>query len=145
MPHRILSCLREFYEKFDQPMMDRPKLIDAERRKLRMRLLEEAYHEYRYAERGEDLVKIAESLGAMLYVIGGTSLEYGLPLKELFLEIHRANLTKIGVDGSAITREDGKVMKGPNYTKPDIAKVICDALYPEEDEDVQCSKSVLTK
>lgn len=145
MPHRIMSCLLEFYEKFDQPIMDRPKLIEEDRRRLRMRLLEEAYHEYRYAERGEDLVKIAESIGAMLYVIGGTSIEYGLPLHDIFLETHRSNMTKMGPEGDKYIREDGKIMKGPNFNKPDIAKVICDALYPEDDEAVECSKTVSTK
>ena len=104
-----------------------------ERRKLRMKLLEEEYHEYRYAERGNDLVKVADALADMLYIIGGTALEYGIPLDKIFLEVHRSNMTKLDENGQPVIREDGKIMKGPAYTKPDVAKIICDALYPEED------------
>ena len=106
----------------------------AERRKLRMKLLEEEYHEYRYAERGNDIVKIADALADMLYIIGGTALEYGIPLDKIFLEVHRSNMSKLDEYGNPAIREDGKIMKGPNYVKPDIAKIICDALYPEEEE-----------
>lgn len=133
MPHRVLSCLREFYESFNQPVQDMPMFPLPERRKLRMKLLEEEYHEYRYAERGNDFVKVADALADMLYIIGGTALEYGIPLDKIFLEVHRSNMTKLDENGQPIIREDGKIMKGPNYTKPDIAKIICEALYPEED------------
>lgn len=136
MPHRVLSCAREFYRKFDLPSRDTPQLIDDKRRRLRMKMLEDEYHEYRYAERGNDLVKIADALADMMHVIGGTALEYGLPLDKIFLEIHKSNMTKIGEDGKAIVREDGKIMKGPNYMKPDIVKIICAATYPEEDKNV---------
>lgn len=136
MPHRILSCLREFYESFNQPVQDTPLLPLPERRQLRMKLLEEEYHEYRYAERGNDLVKIADSLADMLYVIGGTALEYGLPLDKIFLEVHRSNMTKLGADGNPLIREDGKIMKGPNFKKPDVAKIVCEALYPEPEPHV---------
>ena len=129
MPHRILSCLREFHDRFNQPTQDRPMLVDSKRRQLRMKLLEEEYHDYRYAERGDDIIKIADALAGMLYVIGGTALEYGLPLDKLFLEIHRSNMTKLDDNKRPIIREDGKVLKSPNYIKPDIAQVICEALY----------------
>lgn len=133
MPHRVLSCLKEFYEAFDLPVQDEPVLPIKDRRKLRMKLLEEEYHEYRYAERGDDLVKIADALADMLYIIGGTALEYGIPLDKIFLEVHRSNMSKLGKDGKPILREDGKILKGPDYTKPDIARVICEHLYPEEE------------
>lgn len=133
MPHRVLSCVREFYATFDQPTRDTPKLIDKKRRRLRMKLLEEEYHEYRYAERGNDLLKVSDALADMLYIIGGTALEYGLPLDKIFLEIHRSNMSKLDEDGKAIVREDGKIMKGPNYSRPDIVSILCEAMYPDED------------
>jgi len=136
VPHRVLSCVKEFYEQFDLPVQDMPMLPVQERRRLRMKLLEEKYHDYRYAERGRDLLKIADALGDMMYVIGGTALEYGLPLDRIFLEIHRSNLTKVDENGRPIFREDGKLMKTPQYSKPDIAQIICDALYPERKEEL---------
>ena len=131
MPHRVLSCVREFCLAFDQPQQDTPQLADDERRRIRMRQLEDKYHDYRYAERANDLVKISESLADMLYVIGVTALEYGIPLDTIFLEVHRSNMTRLGVDGRAIVREDGKIMKGPNYKKPDVVAILCEATFPD--------------
>lgn len=136
MPHRIISCVREFMWAFEQTEHKHPQLLSVEKRKLRMKMLEDEYHEYRYAERAGDIVKTAEALAEMLYVIGGTALEYGLPLDKIFLEIHRSNMTKLGDDKMPILREDGKIMKGPHYVKPDIATIICAAKYPDSEEDL---------
>jgi predicted HAD superfamily Cof-like phosphohydrolase len=135
MPHRVMSCVKEFYEKFDQPSQDRPIFVKLERRKFRMKLLEDAYHDYRYAERGNDLTKVSVALADMLYAIGGTALEYGLPLDKIFLEVHKSNLTRLDANGDPVIREDGKIMKGEQYRRPDIVRILCDAMYPPEDED----------
>ncbi len=131
--HRVMSCVKEFYESFGLPVItDTPHLPDEERRKLRMKLLEEEYHEYRYAERGHDLIKVADALADMVYVIAGTALEYGIPLDKVFLEIHKSNMSKL-VDGKPILREDGKVLKTPGYHRPDVAGILCDKVYGEVD------------
>ena len=73
-----------------------------------------------------DLVEIVDAWGDMIYSWGGTILEHGMQYKieEVFNEIQRSNMSKLGVDGNPIYREDGKVLKGPNYFKPNIAEII---------------------
>jgi len=72
------------------------------------------------------LVEVADALGDMLYILCGTMLSHGLQDKmgEVFLEIQRSNMSKLDENGKPIYREDGKVMKGPNYFKPDIKAVL---------------------
>jgi len=130
--HRVISCLKEFHEAFGLPTADEPGLVTIERRHLRMKLLEDAYHEYRYAARADNLLKVAESLADMAYAIGGAALEYGIPIDKIFLEVHKSNMSKL-IDGQPNLREDGKVLKVPGYHKPDVAAVLCDELYGEED------------
>lgn len=67
-------------------------------------------------------IKLTKELSDMLYVIYGTAVALGLPLEEAFKEVHRSNMSKLGEDGKPILREDGKVLKGPNYTEADIAQ-----------------------
>ena len=75
-----------------------------------------------------DLEEVADALGDMLYILCGTIIEHGLQhkIEEIFDEIQRSNLSKLGADGQPIYREDGKVMKGPGYFRPDIAKILFD-------------------
>ena len=73
-----------------------------------------------------DLIEIADALGDMLYILCGTIIEHGLQhkIEDVFDEIQRSNMSKLDHDGKPIYREDGKVMKGPNYFKPDFSKII---------------------
>jgi predicted HAD superfamily Cof-like phosphohydrolase len=93
-------------------------------RNLRMELLKEEYNEYLTAESKNDLVEVADALGDMLYIIYGTCISYGIPIDDVFNEIHNSNMSKLDSNGNPIFREDGKVLKGPNYFKPNIAKII---------------------
>ena len=88
--------------------------------------MEEENEEYLEAALSNDLVEVADALGDMLYILCGTILEHGMQYKieEVFNEIQRSNMSKLGADGNPIYREDGKVMKGPNYFKPDILKIL---------------------
>jgi predicted HAD superfamily Cof-like phosphohydrolase len=88
--------------------------------------MEEENEEYLEAALGNDIVEVADALGDMLYILCGTILEHGMQHKivEVFEEIQRSNMSKLGADGKPIYREDGKVMKGPNYFKPDIEKIL---------------------
>lgn len=90
----------------------------------RMALLFEEYQEYKQGETQRDIVGVADALGDIIYIAIGTALEYGIDLAAVWNEIQRANMSKLGADGKPIFREDGKVLKGPNYTPPDIRKVL---------------------
>ncbi len=93
---------------------------------LRFNLMKEENEEYLEAVQNDDITEIADALGDMLYILCGTLLEHGLQhkIEEVFDEIQRSNMSKLGEDGKPIYREDGKVMKGPNYFKPDFASIL---------------------
>jgi predicted HAD superfamily Cof-like phosphohydrolase len=93
---------------------------------LRFNLMDEENKEYLEAANEGDLIEVADALGDMLYILCGTILEHGMQYKieEVFEEIQRSNMSKLGEDGKPIYREDGKVMKGPNYFKPDIQSIM---------------------
>ena len=78
--------------------------------------------EYLEAAKAGDMVEIADALGDQLYILCGTILRHGMHdvIEDVFMEIQASNMSKLGADGNPIYREDGKVMKGPNYFKPDI-------------------------
>lgn len=85
--------------------------------RLRMKLIEEEYNEVRdeLSRESLDLERTTAELADLMYVVLGTAISLGLPIIEVFDEIHRANMSKLGSDGKPIYREDGKVLKGANY------------------------------
>lgn len=93
---------------------------------LRFNLMDEENNEYLEAAQNNDIVEVADALGDMLYILCGTILEHGMQYKieEVFEEIQRSNMSKLGADGKPIYREDGKVLKGPNYFKPNIKEIL---------------------
>jgi predicted HAD superfamily Cof-like phosphohydrolase len=93
---------------------------------LRYELIREENEEYLEACREGNLTEIADALGDQLYILCGTILRHGLQhvIEEVFDEIHRSNMSKLGADGKPIYREDGKVLKGPDYFKPDIGSIL---------------------
>jgi len=93
---------------------------------LRFNLMDEENKEYLEAANNNDIVEVADALGDMLYILCGTILEHGMQhkIEEVFEEIQRSNMSKLGADGKPIHREDGKVLKGPNYFKPDIQAIL---------------------
>jgi len=93
---------------------------------LRFNLMKEENEEYLEAANNNDLVEVADALGDMLYILCGTIIEHGMQdkIEEVFNEIQRSNMSKLGADGKPIYREDGKVLKGPNYFKPDIKSIL---------------------
>ena len=93
---------------------------------LRYRLMQEENNEYLEAARRKDLVEIADALGDKLYILCGTSLAHGLQDKivEVFNEIQKSNMSKLSIDGTPVIREDGKILKGPNYFKPNIKDIL---------------------
>ena len=93
---------------------------------LRYELMREENEEYLEAANNNDLVEVADALGDMLYILCGTIIEHGLQhkIEEVFNEIQRSNMSKLGENGKPIYREDGKVLKGPNYFKPNIGEIL---------------------
>ena len=127
MIQKELNAVQAFHKAFkidcaDAPTVDLPDQI----KELRFRLMEEENQEYLEAAKNNDLVEVADALGDMLYILCGTILSHGMQhkIEEVFDEIQRSNMSKLGADGEPIYREDGKVMKGPNYFKPDIVKIL---------------------
>jgi predicted HAD superfamily Cof-like phosphohydrolase len=93
---------------------------------LRFNLMKEENEEYLEAVQNNDIVEIADALGDMLYILCGTILEHGLQhkIEAVFDEIQRSNMSKLDQDGKPIYREDGKVLKGPNYFKPNFEEIL---------------------
>jgi len=93
---------------------------------LRFDLMKEENEEYLEAANNNDMVEVADALGDMLYILCGTIIEHGMQhkIEAVFEEIQRSNMSKLGEDGQPIYREDGKVLKGPNYFKPRIQQIL---------------------
>lgn len=93
---------------------------------LRYNLMTEENDEYLEAAKNKDIVAIADALGDMLYILCGTILQHGLQhkIEAVFDEIQQSNMSKLGTDGEPIYREDGKVIKGPNYSKPELKNIL---------------------
>lgn len=100
--------------------------LDESTIELRYRLMQEENDEYLEAARKKDLVEIADALGDKLYILCGTILAHGLQdkIEEVFDEIQRSNMSKLSADGTPVIREDGKILKGPNYFKPNIKSIL---------------------
>ena len=127
MIKKELDSVKLFHKKFNIDYLNEPTAnIPEEIKQLRFKLMEEENLEYLKATRDNDLVEIADALGDMLYILCGTIISHGLQnkIEEIFQEIQSSNMSKLGKNGKPIYREDGKVLKGPNYFKPDIRKIL---------------------
>lgn len=116
--------VKEFHTVYDCLINQKPVFPEEKERQLRIDLLREEFEEYLKAEKENNLIEVADALGDMLYIIYGTAVSYGIPINDVFAEIHRSNLSKLGDDGKPIRRTDGKVLKGPKYFRPDISGVL---------------------
>ena len=91
---------------------------------LRIDLIEEELNELKEAIKNNDIVEVADALTDILYVTYGAGHSFGVDLDKCFDEVQRSNMSKLGEDGNPIYNESGKVMKGPNYSAPDLKKII---------------------
>lgn len=146
MTHSI-NRVREFHSAFGHPIAPAATPGDRKLRELRVKLIAEELTELCEAlgvavkiesngvssqfvveavkdDAEVDLIAAADALGDLDYVVQGANLVFGFPAEPVLKEIHRANMSKLGADGLPVYREDGKVMKGPNYTPPDVAAVL---------------------
>ena len=122
-----IDAVKEFNEAFKIKYSKNQKAdLDESTIELRYRLMQEENDEYLEAARKKDLVEIADALGDKLYILCGTILAHGLQDKivEVFNEIQRSNMSKLSTNGEPVIREDGKILKGPNYFKPNIKSIL---------------------
>lgn len=122
-----IKAVELFHNSFGLGVLQKPKAdLGPEKNQLRFNLMDEENKEYLEAANEGDLIEVADALGDMLYILCGTILEHGMQhkIEEVFEEIQRSNMSKLGADGKPIYREDGKVLKGPNYFKPDIQTIM---------------------
>ncbi len=129
MKKTTLEQVQEFHETYGLPVLNSPDISDEKTNELRINLLAEELDELKEALQQGDMVETLDALIDLQYVLDGAFLSFGLHgLKEqAFNEVHRSNMSKLGEDGKPIRREsDGKVLKGPNYFKPDIAQFLDD-------------------
>ena len=124
-----LNAVKEFHSAFGLGVNEIPTGHLGETvNMLRYNLMKEENEEYLEAVMNNDKIEIADALGDMLYILCGTIISHGLQhkIEEVFDEIQRSNMSKLGHDGKPIYREDGKVMKGPNYFKPDFREILAE-------------------
>ena len=122
-----ISNVQQFHTAFGLGFSESPIAdLGPAKNRLRYDLMKEENEEYLEAASNNDLVEVADALGDMLYILCGTIIEHGMQhkIEEVFEEIQRSNMSKLGADGKPIYREAGKVLKGPAYFKPDIKSIL---------------------
>ncbi len=124
---KIIEKVHEFHTVFELDSQENPIANPGpDTVNLRHRLMQEENDEYLEAAHANDLELVADALGDKLYILCGTIIAHGLQHKivEVFEEIHRSNMSKLGADGKPVRRDDGKVLKGPDYFLPNIQSVL---------------------
>jgi predicted HAD superfamily Cof-like phosphohydrolase len=114
----------EFMKTFGQEVKSSPEFPSEEITDLRLNLIDEEYIELQQAVNAHDIAEVADALTDLLYVIYGAGAAFGIDLDACFKEVHSSNMSKLMPDGTVLRREDGKVLKGPNYFVPDLKKVL---------------------
>jgi predicted HAD superfamily Cof-like phosphohydrolase len=146
-----VSRVREFHQAFDQPAPSHPSVPDLELAQFRKRLITEEIKEVEadfaqlmatlrqgrpYAETTPIMQNLVKELCDLRYVVEGALVAFGVDPDAAYDEVHRSNMSKLGADGKPIRREDGKALKGPNYTPADPDKMfpsVIDGTVHEED------------
>jgi predicted HAD superfamily Cof-like phosphohydrolase len=113
-----------FMKTFGQEVKTVPSLSTDKINKLRIDLIKEELQELTEAMNNKDLLEVADALTDILYVTYGAGHAFGIDLDKCFEEVQNSNMSKLGEDGNPIYNESGKVMKGPNYFKPDLSKFV---------------------
>tara|TARA_B100000287_G_scaffold120738_1_gene112533 strand:- start:846 stop:1217 length:372 start_codon:yes stop_codon:yes gene_type:complete len=113
-----------FMKTFGQEVKTKPSLSSEKINKLRINLINEELEEFKEAIKNNDIKEVADALTDILYVTYGAGHAFGVDLDKCFEEVQNSNMSKLGEDGKPIYNEAGKVMKGPNYFKPNLSKFI---------------------
>lgn len=114
----------DFMEAFGQEVLDVPTWPDFSTRELRLELIREEYEELEEAIENRDMTGVADALTDLLYVIYGAGHAFGIDLDACYTEVHSSNMSKLGEDGRPLKREDGKVLKGPNFFEPELEMIL---------------------
>lgn len=131
---KAIDDVTSFHEVMDQPVLPHPRVPSDERVHLRADLIDEEFNEVLeslgFTDAGDgtmdydrakvDIVKLADGLADLMYVVIGTALEFGIPLERVWDEVQRSNMAKVGTDGVVRRREDGKILKPVGWTPPDV-------------------------
>ncbi len=116
--------VKKFMETFGQEVKSRPSFSSEKINELRYNLIKEELEEFRQALDNNNLLETADALTDILYVTYGAGHAFGIDLDSCFQEVQNSNMSKLGNNGKPIFNDQGKVMKGPNYFKPDLSKFI---------------------
>ena len=120
--HTNANKVKQFMEAFGQEVKDKPEWPDEDTVNLRVDLIEEEYDELKQAVYSHDgtMTDVADALSDILYVVYGMAHSFGIDIDECFREVHVSNMSKLDENVKPIYREDGKVVKGPNYKPPNL-------------------------
>ena len=116
--------VKEFMNVFGQEIKNKAEFPNEKIIDLRKKLIEEEFKELKDAIKDNDIVEVADALTDILVVTYGAGVAFGIDLDKCFEEVHRSNMSKLSKEGKPIYNEFGKVMKGPNYSPPDLKKLI---------------------
>ena len=116
--------VKTFMNTYGQEVKNSPEFPDTKIVQLRIDLIQEELNELKEAINNNDIVEVADALTDILYVTYGAGHSFGVDLDSCFNEVQNSNMSKLGEDGKPIYNESGKVMKGPNYFKPNLKKII---------------------
>lgn len=116
--------VKQFMETFGQEVKSSPEFPDEKTQELRIELIKEELRELQEAIECGNIVEVADALTDILYVVYGAGAAFGIDLDACFEEVHDSNMSKLMPDGTVKRREDGKVLKGPNFFQPDLKKVL---------------------
>ena len=118
------ESVRKFMETFGQEIKEKASFPNEKITSLRYDLIREELGELKEAINNRDIKEVADALTDILYVTYGAGHAFGINLDNCFKEVQNSNMSKLGLDGKPIYNEKGKVMKGPNYFKPDLGKFV---------------------
>ena len=116
--------VKQFMQTFGQEVKTKASLSDEKTNQLRLDLITEELEELKNAMESKDLLEVADALTDILYVTYGAGHAFGINLDKCFDEVQNSNMSKLGNNGKPIYNESGKVMKGPDYFKPDLSKFL---------------------
>jgi predicted HAD superfamily Cof-like phosphohydrolase len=118
------NSVKKFMVTFGQDVKDKASFPEEKIQNLRVSLIDEELEELKQAIKDKDLKEVADALTDILYVTYGAGHAFGINLDKCFNEVQQSNMSKLGNDGKPIYNEYGKVLKGPNYYKPNLGKYI---------------------
>ena len=118
------ESVKKFMETFDQEIKEKASFPNDKTTILRYELIKEELSELKEAIDAKDIKEVADALTDILYVTYGAGHAFGIDLDKCFKEVQNSNMSKLGQDGKPIYNEKGKVMKGPNYFKPNLSKFV---------------------